>query len=75
MDRFSTFLKLKPLTALETAELIFNHLCRYYGIPEDIVSDRGAQFDVKNMEGFYGEAGDNGQPHLGISTERMNQEI
>ncbi|KAK3545871.1 hypothetical protein QTP70_016446 [Hemibagrus guttatus] len=28
-------------TALETAELLFNHVFRYFGIPEDIVSDRG----------------------------------
>ncbi|KAK9980987.1 hypothetical protein ABG768_000561 [Culter alburnus] len=29
---------------METAELMFNHVFRYYGIPEDIVSDRGPQF-------------------------------
>lgn len=48
MDSFSRFLKLIPLpalpTALETAELIFHHLLRYYGLPKDIVSDRGPQF-------------------------------
>ncbi|KAK3508365.1 hypothetical protein QTP70_022939 [Hemibagrus guttatus] len=31
-------------TAMETAELMFNHIFRYFGIPEYIVSDRGPQF-------------------------------
>ncbi|KAL0187811.1 hypothetical protein M9458_014910, partial [Cirrhinus mrigala] len=48
IDRFSKFCRLIPLkglpTALETAEILFNHVFRYYGIPEDIVSDRGPQF-------------------------------
>ncbi|KAK3508553.1 hypothetical protein QTP70_032207 [Hemibagrus guttatus] len=48
VDRFSKSCHLLPLkgppTALETAELIFNHVFRYFGIPEDIVSDRGPQF-------------------------------
>ncbi|KAK3522476.1 hypothetical protein QTP86_014093 [Hemibagrus guttatus] len=26
-------------TAMETAELMFNHIFRYFGIPDDIVSD------------------------------------
>ncbi|KAL0154280.1 hypothetical protein M9458_050393 [Cirrhinus mrigala] len=45
IDRFSKFCRLLPLkglpTALETADILFNHIFRYYGIPEDIVSDRG----------------------------------
>ncbi len=45
IDRFSKFCHLIPLaglsTALQTAELLFNQDVRYYGIPEDIVSDRG----------------------------------
>lgn len=45
MDGFLRFLKLILLpalpTALKTAEIIFNHLFRYYGLPEDTVSERG----------------------------------
>ncbi len=48
VDRFSKFCRLLPLkglpTALEMAELLFNHVFWYYGIPEDIISDRGPQF-------------------------------
>ncbi len=31
-------------TAMETAEVLFNHVLHNFGIPEDIVSDRGPQF-------------------------------
>ncbi|KAK3574226.1 hypothetical protein QTP86_004306 [Hemibagrus guttatus] len=43
VDRFSKSCRLLPLkgppTALEAAELMFNHVFRYFGIPEDIASD------------------------------------
>ncbi len=43
MDRFSKSCHLIPLknlpTAMETAEQMFNHMFRYFGIPEEIVSD------------------------------------
>uniref|UniRef100_A0A4W5L7V2 Gypsy retrotransposon integrase-like protein 1 n=1 Tax=Hucho hucho TaxID=62062 RepID=A0A4W5L7V2_9TELE len=45
VDRFSKSCRLIPLkglpTAMSTAELLFTHVFRYFGIPEDIVSDRG----------------------------------
>ncbi len=48
IDRFSKACRLIPLpklpTALETAEALCNHVFRFYGLPEDIVSDRGPQF-------------------------------
>ncbi len=43
VDRFSKACRLVPLkglpTAMETAEVLFNHVFRNFGIPEDIVSD------------------------------------
>ncbi|KAK3506499.1 hypothetical protein QTP70_003045 [Hemibagrus guttatus] len=43
VDRFSKSCRLIPLlglpTAMDTAELLFNYVFRYYGLPEDIVSD------------------------------------
>ncbi|KAK3506690.1 hypothetical protein QTP70_015415 [Hemibagrus guttatus] len=43
VDRFSKSCRLIPLkglpTAMETAELMFNHIFSYFGIPEDIVSE------------------------------------
>ncbi len=57
IDRFSKFCHLIPLaglpTALQTAELLFNQVVRYYGIPEDIVSDRGPQFISQVWKAFF----------------------
>ncbi|KAI2645437.1 Transposon Tf2-6 polyprotein [Labeo rohita] len=57
IDRFSKFCRLIPLkglpTALETAEMLFNHVFRYYGITEDIVSVRGAQFISRVWRSFF----------------------
>ena len=43
VDRFSKSCHLLPLpvlpTALQTAEALFTHVFRNYGVPEDIVSD------------------------------------
>ncbi|KAL0186184.1 hypothetical protein M9458_017854, partial [Cirrhinus mrigala] len=48
VDRFSKMCKFVPLkglpTAMETAELLFQHLFRHFGLPEEIVSDWGPQF-------------------------------
>ncbi|KAK6303564.1 hypothetical protein J4Q44_G00260180 [Coregonus suidteri] len=48
VDRFSKACRLLPMpglpTALQTAEALFTHVFRHYGVPEDIVSDRGPQF-------------------------------
>ncbi|KAK3551338.1 hypothetical protein QTP70_015018 [Hemibagrus guttatus] len=56
-DRFSKSCRLVPLpgqpTALETAECLFNHVFRYYGLPEDIVSDRGPQFTSRVWRAFF----------------------
>ncbi|KAK3525663.1 hypothetical protein QTP70_003228 [Hemibagrus guttatus] len=60
VDRFSkSFQGAKPLplkgppTAMEAAELLFNHIFRYFGIPEDIVSDRGPQFISRVWKAFF----------------------
>ncbi len=56
VDRFSKSCRLIPLkrlpTAMETAELMFNHVFRYFGIPEDIVSNRGPQFISQVWKSF-----------------------
>ncbi|KAI2660339.1 Transposon Tf2-6 polyprotein [Labeo rohita] len=57
VDGFSKlvcFIPLKGLpTAMETAELLFNHVFCYFGIPEDIVSDRGPQFISRVWRAFF----------------------
>ncbi|KAK3541980.1 hypothetical protein QTP86_009226 [Hemibagrus guttatus] len=48
VDRFSKGCRLIPLkglpTAMQTADTMFQHVFRNFGLPEDIVSDRGSQF-------------------------------
>ncbi|KAL0186689.1 hypothetical protein M9458_018359, partial [Cirrhinus mrigala] len=56
-DCFSKACKLIPLkglpTALKTAEALFHHVFRHFGIPEDIISDRGPQFIYRVWRGFF----------------------
>ncbi|KAL0177175.1 hypothetical protein M9458_026069, partial [Cirrhinus mrigala] len=48
------FVPLKGLpTAMETAELLFQHLFRHFGLPEEIVSDRGPQFISHVWKAFF----------------------
>uniref|UniRef100_A0A8C1GVU0 Gypsy retrotransposon integrase-like protein 1 n=1 Tax=Cyprinus carpio TaxID=7962 RepID=A0A8C1GVU0_CYPCA len=57
IDRFSKACKLIPLKALppafDTAKLLFEHVFRNFGIPEDIVSDRGPQFISRVWRAFF----------------------
>ncbi|KAK3536777.1 hypothetical protein QTP86_025087, partial [Hemibagrus guttatus] len=85
VDRFSKSCRLLPLkrppTALETAELLFNHVFRYFGIPEDIVSDRGPQFVSRVWRAFLTHLGvavslsSGYHPQTNGQTERKIQEI
>ncbi|KAK3506442.1 hypothetical protein QTP70_017059, partial [Hemibagrus guttatus] len=85
VDRFSKGCKLIPLkglpTALQTAEAMFQHVFRNFGLPEDIVSDQGPQFTSRVCGSLCAQLG------IGISlsygyhpqsngqAERLNQEI
>lgn len=57
VDRFSKACELVPLTrlptAMETAEILFTHVFRNYGIPKDIVSDRDTQFISHVWKAFF----------------------
>ncbi|KAK3540670.1 hypothetical protein QTP70_034526 [Hemibagrus guttatus] len=85
VDRFSKSCRLLPLkgppTALEVAELMFNHVFRYFGIPEDIVSDRGPQFISRVWRAFFTCLGvavnlsSGYHPQTNGQTERKIQEI
>ncbi|KAK3549129.1 hypothetical protein QTP70_033334, partial [Hemibagrus guttatus] len=85
VDCFSKGCKLIPLkglpSAMQTAEALFLHVFRNFGLPEDIVSDRGSQFTsrvwgllcarlgigVSLSSGYHPQS--NGQ------AEHLNQEI
>ncbi|KAK3506309.1 hypothetical protein QTP70_001709 [Hemibagrus guttatus] len=85
VDRFSKACRLMPLpgppTALETAEYLFNHVFRYYELPEDIVSDRGPQFTSRVWRAFFKRLGvtislsSGYHPQTNGQTERKIQEI
>ena len=61
VDWFSKSSHLLPLPglpmALQTAEALFTHVFRHYGVPEDIVSDRGPQFTSRVWKAFMERLG------------------
>ncbi len=85
VDRLSKSCHLIPLknlpTAMETAEQMFNPVFRYFGIPEDIVSDRGPQFISRVWKNFLKLLGvtvslsSGYHPQTNGQTERKIQEI
>ncbi len=85
VDKFSKACRLAPLkglpTAMETAEVLFNHVFRNFGIPEDIVSDRGPQFISRVWRAFCSLLGvtislsSGYHPQSNRQTERKIQEI
>uniref|UniRef100_A0A8C1UTM1 Gypsy retrotransposon integrase-like protein 1 n=1 Tax=Cyprinus carpio TaxID=7962 RepID=A0A8C1UTM1_CYPCA len=85
IDRFSKSCRLFPLkglpTAMETAQAMFHHVFRNYGIPEDIVSDRGTQFTSQVWRAFCKQLDINVSltsgyhPQANGQVERLNQEL
>ncbi len=85
VDRFSKACRLIPLpkrpTALETAEALCNNVFRFYGLPEDIVSDRGPQFTSRVWSAFCRQLDINVSltsgyhPQANGQVERLNQEL
>ncbi|KAK3507794.1 hypothetical protein QTP70_000406 [Hemibagrus guttatus] len=85
VDRFSKACHLLPLkgppTAMEAAELLFNQVFHYFGIPEDIVSDRGPQFVSRVWRAFFTRLGvavnlsSGYHPQTNGQTKRKIQEI
>ncbi|KAL0149928.1 hypothetical protein M9458_054760, partial [Cirrhinus mrigala] len=85
IDRFSKSCRLIPLsklpTALETAEILCNFVFRFYGLPDDIVSDRGPQFTLRVWIAFFKclnvniSLSSGYHPESNGQAERINQEI
>ncbi|KAK3545273.1 hypothetical protein QTP70_002933, partial [Hemibagrus guttatus] len=85
VDRFSKGCRLIPLnglpTAMQTADAMFQHVFRNFGLPEDIVSDRGPQFTSRVWGALCVHLGIGVSLSLGyhpqsnVQAERLNQEI
>uniref|UniRef100_A0A3B3HRH7 Integrase catalytic domain-containing protein n=1 Tax=Oryzias latipes TaxID=8090 RepID=A0A3B3HRH7_ORYLA len=85
VGRFSKFVHFHPLpqlpTAIETAEVLVNHVFRHHGIPSDIVSDRRPQFISQVWKAFCSALGatvsltSGYHPQSNGQAERANQEL
>ncbi len=85
VDRFSKSCRLLSIrglpTAMITAKLLFNSILRYFGIPEDIVSDWGPQLVSRVWKGFFNLLGvtmslsSRNHPLTNGQAERKIQEI
>ncbi|KAL0180319.1 hypothetical protein M9458_025761, partial [Cirrhinus mrigala] len=85
VDRFSKGCRFIPFpklpSAMETAEALCNAVFRFYGLPEDIVSDRGPQFTSRLWSSFFRLLGVNVSltsgyhPEANGQVERLNQEL
>ncbi|KAL0186270.1 hypothetical protein M9458_017940, partial [Cirrhinus mrigala] len=85
VDRFSKACRFIPLpklpSAMKTAEALCNWVFRLYGLPEDIVSDRGPQFTSRLWATFFRQLGVNVSltsgyhPQANGQVERLNQEL
>ncbi|KAI2649283.1 Transposon Tf2-8 polyprotein [Labeo rohita] len=68
-------------TAMETAEHLCNWVFWLYGLPEDILSDRGPQFTSRLWASFFGLLGVNVSltsgyhPQANGQVKRLNQEL
>ncbi|CAJ0920486.1 unnamed protein product, partial [Ranitomeya imitator] len=84
-DRFSKMVHLVPLSKLPSSSdlvpLFFQHVVRLYGIPENIVSDRGSQFVSRFWQAFCARMGIDlsfssaFHPQTNGQTERTNQTL
>ncbi|KAI2644583.1 Transposon Tf2-11 polyprotein [Labeo rohita] len=85
VDRFSKMCKFFPLkglpTALETAEHLFQQVFRHFGLPEEIVLDRGPRFISHVWKAFFKLLGvsvnlsSGYHPQTNGQTERKIQEL
>ncbi|KAK3507421.1 hypothetical protein QTP70_020385 [Hemibagrus guttatus] len=85
VDRFSKGCKLVPLkglpTAMQTADAMFAHVFRNFGLPEDIVLDRGPQFTSRVWRALCARLdigvslSSSHHPQSNGQAERLNQEI
>ena len=77
VDKFSKSCRSSLPTTLQVSEALFQHVFRHYGLPKDIVSDRGPKFMswvwktiMEKLEDTSGY-----RPQSNGQVEMMNQEL
>lgn len=85
VDRFSKMVRFVPLpklpSAKETAEALLNHVCRVFGFPRNVLSDRGPQFVAQFWRAFCQLMGatvsltSGYHPQTNGQSERLNQDL
>ena len=71
----------KTITAEQTAKLLLDNLYKRFGLPDKLISDRGAQFSSKafiellKLLGVKSALSTAFHPQTNGTTERVNQEI
>ena len=85
VDRFTKMAHFVPIpglpTAETTAELFINHVVRLHGVPEEVISDRGPQFESRFWKRFLELLGGKVclssayHPQSDGQTERTNQTL
>lgn len=85
VDRFTKLAHFSPctntITAEQTAKLYIDRIFRHHGVPTEIISDRGRQFDAKFARTFWESLGVNQKlstafhPETDGQTERVNSVI
>ncbi len=85
VDRFSKAAHFVPLpklpSAMETAQVVVDHIFRIHGLPVDVVSDRGPQFVSRFWKEFCRQIGASTSlssgfhPQTNGQSERANQDL
>ncbi len=83
IDHFSKACHLMPLvklpTAFETAEILLEQVFCFYGLPENIISDRGPPFTSRVWSAFCQHLNisltSGYHPQLNGHVEKLNQEL
>ena len=88
IDKFTKYTRLAPvfmggggLTAQQTARVFFEHVVRFFGVPDSILSDRDPRFTAEFWKAMWGILGTRVvlssayHPQTDGQTERQNRTV
>ena len=88
IDKFTKYTRLAPvfmggggLTAQHTARVFFDHVVRFFGVPDSVLSDRDPRFTAEFWKALWGILGTRVvlssayHPQTDGQTERQNRTI